>query len=67
MKRLDVGIYDDGNGGLHLDVRELLRHHGYADTPENCEQIVRATERLAREQFGVKKVFVTNAPIRRAT
>ena len=33
--RLDPGVYDDGAGGLHLDVAELLAAHGYADTPQN--------------------------------
>jgi hypothetical protein len=35
MTRLAPGVYDDGAGGLHLDVGELLAAHGYADTPEN--------------------------------
>jgi hypothetical protein len=45
MSQLAPGIYDDGQGGLHLDVDELLTANGYDPTPENVarlEQEIRA-------------------------
>lgn len=47
MRRLSPGVYDDGEGGLHLDVPELLADNDIADTPENRETV----ERLARKVF----------------
>lgn len=35
MKRLAPGVYDDGRGGMHVDVSELLTANGWADTPAN--------------------------------
>jgi hypothetical protein len=35
MVRLMPGVYDDGRGGLHLVLGELLEGAGYPDTPEN--------------------------------
>lgn len=35
MVRLMPGVYDDGRGGLHLVLGELLEGAGYVDTPEN--------------------------------
>jgi hypothetical protein len=35
MKKLGPGIYADGIGTMHLDVRELLEANGWPDTPEN--------------------------------
>jgi hypothetical protein len=45
MTRLGPGAYYDGQGGLHFDEAELLRAHGYADTPAN-----RATLRAAMRE-----------------
>jgi hypothetical protein len=39
MVRLAPGVYDDGKGGMHLDVDELLDAHGYAHTPENIRRL----------------------------
>lgn len=47
MRRLSPGVYDDGEGGLHLDVPELLADNDIADTPENRDTV----ERLARQCF----------------
>jgi hypothetical protein len=33
--RIAPGVYDDGAGGMHLEVTELLEAHGFEDTPEN--------------------------------
>jgi ribosomal protein S27AE len=57
MTRLAPGVYDDGRGGLHLDIAELLAASGYADTPENRETLIAA----AREYFQVVEV-VDSAP-----
>ena len=48
LKRLAPGVYDDGAGGLHLVVAELLVAHGYGDTEENRARIIDA----ATEIFG---------------
>jgi ribosomal protein S27AE len=60
MKRLMPGVYDDEQGGLHLDVAEMLVANGWADTPENRATLLEA----AREAFGPAKVTETHAPIR---
>jgi hypothetical protein len=39
MTRLAPGVYDDGNGGLHLDVDELLEAHGFEPNPENVRRL----------------------------
>ncbi len=49
MKRLAPGVYDDGEGGLHLVVPELLVAAGYADTPANRQTV----EEAARSVFAV--------------
>lgn len=41
------GAYEDRHGGLHIMLGEMLAFHGYADTPENREQILAAV----REQM----------------
>jgi hypothetical protein len=33
--RIAPGVYDDGDGGMHVDLPELLAAHGIEDTPEN--------------------------------
>ena len=48
MIRLAPGVYDDGEGTLHLDLPELLVANGYADTPENRAMVIAA----ARQVFG---------------
>jgi len=40
---LTPGTYDDGRGGLHLVLDEMLEAHGYADTPENRQALIDAT------------------------
>jgi hypothetical protein len=42
MKRLAPGIYDDGTGGMHVDLAELLAAHGFPDTPANREAFIKA-------------------------
>jgi hypothetical protein len=39
---LTPGTYDDGRGGLHLVLDEMLAAHGYADTPENRQALIDA-------------------------
>ena len=39
MTRLAPGVYDDGKGGLHLDVDELLVANGFQATPENIRRL----------------------------
>jgi hypothetical protein len=62
VKRLAPGLYDDGDGGLHLAVDELLKAHGYADTPKNRDRLTRAAQELIAEYYGVE-VTVTTEPI----
>ena len=42
MKRLAPGVYDDGKGGMHIDLTELLSAHGFHDTPANREALIKA-------------------------
>jgi hypothetical protein len=53
------GVYDDGHGGMHINVRALLRANGYADTPANRETLARAAQDLIRDQFPQTKTIVT--------
>ena len=46
MKKLQPGVYDDGRGALHLDLPELLRAYGYADTPANRDTMIAACREL---------------------
>ena len=62
MKRLGPGVYDDGAGGLHLDFGALLEAHGFADTPENREQLARAWREWGAAHG--RPVTFTDAPIR---
>jgi hypothetical protein len=60
VKRIADGIYDDGDGGLHLAVDELLKAHGYADTPENRATLAAMAQRMAEEQFGIPTTMTTD-------
>jgi ribosomal protein S27AE len=59
MKRLMPGVYDDEQGGLHLDLAELLAANGYADTKGNRQTVIDAV----RHSFG-GNVIITDGPIR---
>lgn len=48
------GTYDDGRGGLHLVLEEMLAAHGYQDTPENRQTMIE----VAREMMGGAAVDV---------
>jgi hypothetical protein len=57
VKRLMAGAYVDEHGALHLDVPELLRENGYADTPANRRMIAQAAQEVARRWgFSVKEL-----------
>jgi hypothetical protein len=62
MKRIAPGLYDDGEGGLHLAIDELLRAHGYADTPANVERLTAIAQQAIEERFSLP-VTVTTDPI----
>lgn len=47
---LTPGTYNDGQGGLHLVLEEMLAANSYADTPENRQRLIDA----AREAMGDK-------------
>jgi hypothetical protein len=49
-RRLAPGVYDDGHGGMHLDVRELLEANGYEATQANIDRLSAAAEAIAREE-----------------
>jgi hypothetical protein len=51
--RLTPGTYDDGQGGLHIVVSELLAGQGYADTPDNRATLIAGI----REAFQVVEVI----------
>jgi hypothetical protein len=61
MNRIAPGLYDDGEGGLHLAVGELLHAHGYPDTPTTREELARVIQEQL-EPDGVP-VTVTTEPI----
>jgi len=48
MTRIAPGVYDDDRGGLHIYPSELLRAHGYADTPANRAMLVRTWQAYAQ-------------------
>jgi hypothetical protein len=35
MTRIAPGVYADEDGGMHIDVHEMLRAHGFDDNAEN--------------------------------
>jgi hypothetical protein len=47
-KRLGPGVYDDEQGGLHLDIDEVLAGNGFANTPENRTVFIEAWREWAR-------------------
>lgn len=55
--KLGPGIYDDGDGGLHVDVEELLLASGWPATRENIEALVEAAVAIAG-QTGVGEIEV---------
>jgi len=50
-ERIGPGLYLDEGNHLHLDVPELLRLSGYADTPENCEVLTQAALRMVKQLY----------------
>lgn len=46
--RIAPGVYDDGEGGMHLDLGELLTAHGYQDTPANRDLMTTVATTLLR-------------------
>jgi hypothetical protein len=44
LKRIAPGLYDDGEGRLHLDDAELLEANGYAATAENLAVLYQALD-----------------------
>lgn len=50
-ERLAPGVYVTEDGALHLDVAELLKAAGYADTPENRQTLVDVAHELARQRW----------------
>ncbi|HEY2300336.1 MAG TPA: hypothetical protein VGH66_00505 [Acidimicrobiales bacterium] len=57
--RIAAGVYDDGLGGMHLDLAELLDAAGYEDNEANREAVINA----ARDVFGpTGPVIVVEAP-----
>jgi hypothetical protein len=49
MTKLAPGVYDDGNGGMHLDADEFLEANGYEANAETREQLARVGRKLADE------------------
>lgn len=47
-RKIAPGVYER-DGEMHLDIPELLRANGYADTPENRETMIQAAEEIARQ------------------
>jgi hypothetical protein len=47
LVKLSPGVYDDGRGGMHIEMAELLTSRGFAVTEENQRVLAEAV----REQF----------------
>jgi len=62
---LGPGVYEDGAGGLHLDVAELLLANGYPDTPANRAMITEAAYEQLRTRYPTVAIDVTDTPIPR--
>jgi hypothetical protein len=48
LDRIAPGVYADGQGAMHIFADELLKAHGYADTEENRELVIREARALMR-------------------
>jgi hypothetical protein len=46
-----IGVYADERGTMHLFVGELLEANGYADTPENREQLTQAARDMMAQLY----------------
>jgi hypothetical protein len=57
MDRIDAGIYRDHDGGFHIDVHELLRAHGFDDTPENRKRLEEEI-RVTASAYGIPETEV---------
>lgn len=44
MKKIGPGAYDDGQGGLHLNIAEMLADAGFEDTEENRRIMLEAVK-----------------------
>ena len=54
MTRVAPGLYlDEGaaRSTLHFDIPEMLRAHGWADTPENRETLAQVAREACASQF----------------
>lgn len=49
LRVLDVGLYADAEGAMHIDVEEFLPAHGYAVTPANVEMVKRGFADVCRD------------------
>lgn len=52
MARLAPGVYDDGAGGMHLDVVELLEANGWEASPANIA-ILESTIDTVASSYGI--------------
>jgi hypothetical protein len=43
------GVYADDEGGMHVDIPELLAARGYPDTPQNRETLIKAAVDIGLE------------------
>ena len=62
MRQLEPGLYEDGEGGLHLDVAELFRANGVEDTWANRLLFV---DVVRQRLDGEIPVVVTTAPVQK--
>jgi len=58
MKRIAPGAYDDGAGGLHIVVAELLADAGFPDTRENREMMLQALVDLLQRERAHTQIVV---------
>jgi hypothetical protein len=63
--RIAPGVYDDHEGGLHIELTEMLKGHGYADTPENRDTLLAAAKEMGLSVGAT--VTVTDKPVTERT
>jgi hypothetical protein len=55
-ERLGPGVWDDGEGGLHFSVPEILAAFGWPNDPEHCAIVEKAIHDVIRENCPTAKI-----------
>lgn len=60
LTKIDEGVYVDEDGGMHLDMGEMLTAAGFPDTVRNRRTLEQAARDMATAD-GIEVVEVTHA------